>query len=74
MDGTHKELKEDISKIKDWWTTQLMLMYWILNTVEFSSCSIVAYMKNAKDMQDDINERFSVMNEPRIQQLKSELT
>lgn len=50
MDGTHKELKEDISKIKDWWTTQLMLMYWILNTVEFSSCSIVAYMKNAKDM------------------------
>lgn len=51
---------------------QSMLVSWILNTIETSLRSTISYMENAKELWDDIKEWFSVMNSPRIQQLKSE--
>ena len=58
--------------MEDWWTVQSMLVSWILNTIETSLRSTISYMENAKELWDDIKEWFSVMNSPRIQQLKSE--
>ncbi|XP_019460022.1 PREDICTED: uncharacterized protein LOC109359783 [Lupinus angustifolius] len=73
IDGTIGKPEEESSKMEDWWTVQSMLVSWILNTVEPNLRSTISYMENARDLWDDIKERFSVVNGPRIQQLKSEL-
>lgn len=73
IEGSHTQPEEGSSQIEDWWTVQSMLVSWILNTVEPSLRSTMTYMENAKDLWDDIKERFSVVNGPRIQQLKADL-
>ncbi|XP_019442216.1 PREDICTED: uncharacterized protein LOC109346932 [Lupinus angustifolius] len=73
IDGTIGKPEEESSEMEDWWTVQSMLVSWILNTVEPNLRSTISYMENARDLWDDIKERFSVVNGPRIQQLKSEL-
>lgn len=73
VDGTIQQPKEGSSEMEDWWTVQSMLVSWILNTIETSLRSTISYMENEKELWDDVNERFSVVNGPRIQQLKSEL-
>ncbi|GAU51477.1 hypothetical protein TSUD_413660 [Trifolium subterraneum] len=59
--------------MEDWWTVQSMLVSWILNTIDPTLRSTISYMENAKDMWEDIKERLSVVNGPRIQQFKSDL-
>ena len=44
-----------------------------MNTIEPSLRSTVSYTENAATQWQDIKERFSVANGPRIQQLKAEL-
>ncbi|KAL4300276.1 hypothetical protein AHAS_Ahas17G0184700 [Arachis hypogaea] len=51
-----------------------MIVSWILNTIELSLPSTVAYVENPRTLWEDIKERFSAVNGPRIQQLKSGLT
>ena len=60
-------------ELEEWWTVQSMLVSWILNTIEPSLRSTVSYTENAATLWQDIKERFSVANGPRIQQLKAEL-
>lgn len=50
-----------------------MLVSWVLNTVEPTLQSTISYRENVQDLWEDIKDRFSVMNGPRIQQLKSDL-
>jgi hypothetical protein len=73
VEGSIPQPKKDSPKMEDWWTVQSMLVSWILNTVEPSLCSTISYQENAKDLWEDIKERFSVVNGPRIQQIKAEL-
>lgn len=73
VEGTVKKPNEESPEMEDWWTVQSMVVSWILNTIEASLRSTISYMENAKELWDDIKERFSVANGPRIQQLKSEL-
>lgn len=73
VDGTIEQPEEGSIDLEDWWTVQSMLVSWILNTVEPSLRSTMTYSEHAKDLWEDIKERFSVINGPRIQQLKSDL-
>lgn len=73
LDGTSKEPGRDAPEMEDWWTVQSMIVSWILNTIEPTLRSTMTYVENAKDLWEDIKERFSVTNGPRIQQLKAEL-
>lgn len=73
IDGTHKQPPTNSARMDDWWTVNSMLVSWILNTIAPNLRSIVSYKENAKELWDDLEERFSVTNGPRIQQLKSEL-
>lgn len=73
IEGTIKHPTEGSSEMEDWWTVLSMLVSWILNTIEPSLRSTISYMENAQDLWEDIKERFSVVNGPRIQQLKSDL-
>jgi len=51
-----------------------MIVSWILNTIEPSLRSTIAYVETAHNLWEDIKERFSVVNGPRIQQLRSDLS
>ncbi|KAJ1419097.1 Retrotransposon gag domain [Sesbania bispinosa] len=73
IDGTHKQRDEDPPEMEDWWTVQSMLVSWILNVIELTLRSTVTYVENANELWEDIRDRFSVVNGPRIQQLKAEL-
>ncbi|WVY98728.1 hypothetical protein V8G54_030879 [Vigna mungo] len=54
-------------------TVQSMLVSWIMNTIEPTLRSTVTYAETAKELWEDIKDCFSVVNGPRIQQLKVEL-
>ncbi|CAJ2632240.1 unnamed protein product [Trifolium pratense] len=73
VDGSLTQPSDDSEDLEDWWTVNSMLVSWILNTIEPTVRSTISYMEVAKHLWDDIKERFSVGNGPRIQQLKSEL-
>ncbi|PNX77603.1 hypothetical protein L195_g033571 [Trifolium pratense] len=73
IDGTIKKLEEGSSIMEDWLTVQAMLVSWILNTIEPTLRTTISYFETAKELWDDIKERFSIGNGPRIQQLKSDL-
>lgn len=73
VEGTIDQPKKGMTEMEDWWTVQSMLVSWILNTIEPSLRSTIANMESAKDLWEDIKERFLIVNGPRIHQLKSEL-
>ncbi|XP_068466567.1 uncharacterized protein [Phaseolus vulgaris] len=58
----------------DEWARASIIVSWILNTIEPSLRSTVAYAETAHNLWEDIKERFSVVNGPRIQQLRSDLS
>jgi len=74
IDRTITKLEEGSSVMEDWLTIQAMLVSWILNTIEPFLRTAMSYLETAKELWDDINERFLVVNGPCIQQLKSNLT
>nr|GMD68582.1 retrovirus-related Pol polyprotein from transposon TNT 1-94 [Ipomoea batatas] len=74
VEGTIPEPDKESSVYDDWWTVQSMLVSWIRNTIDSDLRTTISHMENAKDLWDDIKERFSVANGPRIQQIKTELS
>jgi hypothetical protein len=73
VDGTIERPDEGSADLEDWWTNNSLLVSWIMNTIEPSLRSTMSHMEVAQDLWQDIKERFSVVNGPRIQQLKAEL-
>ena len=74
VDGTIKQPDDKSEDLEDWWTINSLLVSWIRNTIEPSLRSTISHVEVAKDLWNDIKERFSIINGPRIQQLKSDLT
>nr|KYP63605.1 hypothetical protein KK1_018184 [Cajanus cajan] len=62
IDGAIKQPKEGTIEMEDWWTVQSTLVSWILNTIEPNLRSTISYMENARDLWEDIRERFSITN------------
>ncbi|KAL8159822.1 hypothetical protein V2J09_001359 [Rumex salicifolius] len=50
-----------------------LIVSWIRNTIEPSLRSSIPYKENAQELWEEIHDRFSVSNGPKIQQLKSAL-
>ena len=73
IDGTINQPDDDSTELEDWWTVNSMLVSWMLNTIEPTLRSTITYMEIAKDLWEDIKERFSIANGPRVQQIKAEL-
>ncbi|XP_074356025.1 uncharacterized protein LOC141695697 [Apium graveolens] len=57
----------------DWLTIHSMLVSWIMNTIDPEVKSLLSNYENAYLLWKDLNERFSVVNGPQIQQLKSDI-
>ncbi|CAH9100587.1 unnamed protein product [Cuscuta europaea] len=51
-----------------------MIVAWIFNTIDPSLRSSISYRDSARDLREDIRQRFSVGNGVKIYQLKCELT
>ncbi|XP_071905880.1 uncharacterized protein [Coffea arabica] len=73
IDGTVEQPDDDSADLEDWWTVNSMVVSWILNTIEPALRSTIAHVETAKDLWEDIQERFSVANGPRVQQIKGEI-
>ncbi|KAK8271703.1 hypothetical protein V6Z11_D11G279100 [Gossypium hirsutum] len=73
IDGSIKKPDDTSDDIEDWWTINSLLVSWIRNTIEPTLRSTISHVEAAKDLWDDIRERFSMANGPRIQQLRSYL-
>jgi hypothetical protein len=73
LDGTLTVPAADGSEIEDWWSVNSMLVAWIINSIDSSLRSTITYYETVKELWDDLKQRFSVGNGPRILQLRSEL-
>lgn len=69
VDGTLTKPKDDSAYAEDWWVVNSMLVAWILITIKPSLRSTITYMESARDLWEDIEQRFSMGNGPRIYQL-----
>ena len=66
VEGNILQPTKGSSELEDWWTVQSMLVSWVLNTIGPSLRSTISYQENVKDLWEDIKERFSIVNGPRI--------
>ncbi|XP_021717245.1 uncharacterized protein LOC110685089 [Chenopodium quinoa] len=73
LDGTITSYAPPCTK-DDWITIHCMLVSWLMNTIAPEVRSMLSYYDNAKKLWDDLQERFGLVNGPRIQQLKSEIS
>ncbi|XP_074342734.1 uncharacterized protein LOC141680396 [Apium graveolens] len=73
IDGSITQPPEESDEYEDWISVNSMLVSWIMNTIDSKLRSTISYHESARDMWNDIQERFNILNGPRIQQLKVEL-
>lgn len=72
VDGTILEPKAPFTT-EDWQTIHSMLVSWIMHTIDPEVKSTISFTDDAKLLWDELKTRFSVINGPRIQQLKSDI-
>jgi len=74
IDGTQPKPGDDSPDLQNWLTCDYMVRCWQLNslTPEISKCFM--YAKYAKELWDELAERFGEANGPLIYQLHRELT
>lgn len=70
LDGTIDEPKPPCTAT-DWSTINAMLVSWITNTIEPEVKRTLTKYRDAKKLWDHLNQRFALVNGPRIHQLKS---
>jgi gag-polypeptide of LTR copia-type/Retrotransposon gag protein len=56
-----------------WGICNSMMVFWLFNSIDPILQPSVAYFETVKELWDDLKERFSVGNAPRIHQLKAEI-
>ncbi|XP_074328227.1 uncharacterized protein LOC141666129 [Apium graveolens] len=73
IDGSITQPSETTDEYEDWISVNLMLVSWIMNTIDSKLRSTISYHESARDLWIYIQERFNISNGPRIQQPKAEL-
>ncbi|KAL9225843.1 hypothetical protein vseg_001722 [Gypsophila vaccaria] len=74
INGTLKQPADDSVDLDDWWTTNYMVVAWIFKTIERGVRSTISYRDTARELWEDIRQRFSLGNGVKIYQLKSEIS
>lgn len=69
VNGTIMEPKAPFTS-EDWLTIYSMLISWLMNTIDQEVKSTISFYDDAKLLWDELKACFSVVNGPRIQQLK----
>ncbi|KAF7806657.1 retrovirus-related Pol polyprotein from transposon TNT 1-94 [Senna tora] len=73
VDGSITQPADDSAELEDWWAVNSMLVSWIRNTIEPTLRSTISHRENARDLWEDVRQRFSIANGPRVQQLRANL-
>lgn len=66
VDGSVMKPADDSPELEDWWAVNAMLVSWVFNTIEPKLRSTVTQVEEVKELWDDIKQRFSIGNEPRV--------
>jgi len=69
----NQEADDDSTDLGDWWTINSLLVSWIQNTIKSSLYSMISHVEIAWELWNDIRNLFSLVNGPRIHQIKSNL-
>ena len=67
LDGVVKKPDDKAPEIEDWWSVNSMLLAWVFNSIEPNLRSSITYFDTVKELWDDLRQRFSIGNGPRIQ-------
>jgi hypothetical protein len=74
IDGTVAKPAMDAPEYSAWNRCNNMVLSWILNSVSQEISSSIIYIESAQEMWNDIKERFSQSNGPRIFQLQKAIS
>ncbi|KAK9672771.1 hypothetical protein RND81_12G123600 [Saponaria officinalis] len=74
IDGTIKKPADDSEDLEDWYMVNTMIVNWIFNTIEPRLGSSITYVEDAKELWNDIEQRFSVGNGPKLHRIKGSVT
>ena len=66
-DGPAKQPDDDSPDLEHWWIVNSIVVSWILNMIELTLRSTITHIEIAKDVWEDIRERFFVANRPQVQ-------
>ncbi|KAK0571555.1 hypothetical protein LWI29_018033 [Acer saccharum] len=73
VDGTH--IEPSIEKdVPNWARCYDLISSWILNSVSLDICISILYVETAHEIWNDLKERFSQSNAPKIYQLKQSIS
>ncbi|CAH9134222.1 unnamed protein product [Cuscuta epithymum] len=72
VDGTITKPKPPCTE-DDWITIHSMLVSWILNTISADVKNTMSMYDNAQALWDDLRERFSAVDGPKLHQVKTDL-
>ncbi|VFQ89349.1 unnamed protein product [Cuscuta campestris] len=73
IDGTIPLPEDNEEKAEEWWIVNAMLVSWIFNTIDGTLRNSITQVEEAAELWNDIKERFSIANGPRVNKLKEEL-
>ncbi|KAL9673822.1 hypothetical protein QQ045_030084 [Rhodiola kirilowii] len=74
IDGRITQPAETDAHYDDWCSVNSMMIGWILHTVDSSIRTSLSYCDSVKVLWDEIQQRFSIGNAPRIHQLRTEIS
>jgi len=70
IDGTLPKLDASSDQSLSWYRCNNMILSWILSSVSKEIAASIIYIDSAEDMWNDLKDRFSQKNGPRIFQLQ----
>ncbi|KNA09127.1 hypothetical protein SOVF_156280, partial [Spinacia oleracea] len=74
IDGTIDVSDATSDDFNQWGIVNSMLVAWIFNTLDVSVRSTMRFPENVKSLWDDLRDRYSLGNGPRILELKNKIT
>ncbi|XP_074288466.1 uncharacterized protein LOC141613621 [Silene latifolia] len=73
IDGSITKPADDSDEIEDWYMVNAMVVNWIFNCIDPDLGSSISYVEEAKVLWDDIEQRFSVDNGPKLHRTKGSI-
>ncbi|XP_074318471.1 uncharacterized protein LOC141655283 [Silene latifolia] len=73
IDGTIKKPSDTSEDCEDWYMVNAMVVNWIFNVIEPALGSTLTYVDDARVLWEDIEQRFSVGNGPKLHRVKGSI-
>lgn len=74
IDGRYKPPSEDDAKYEQWVRVDCMVRSWILNSISKDIVEAFLYVNTAKDLWEELRERFGECNGPLLYQIQREMS